>query len=151
MYDVDVVRVPEQALVVLPGHGTREDRRREAAYLGELAVAAGLRPTGPAMARLLSTEERGGSVDYEVCLPVAARADGSVPDRVGEARGELIPAHVALHAVHAGPNDSLPDAWAAVEEARAALGYTASAPPTEVYVRDAGDASLTELRLPYAN
>lgn len=150
-YDVEVVKVPEQALVVLPGRGTPDDRRRDAARLGALAGAAGLDPAGPPMTRMLSAEGADGGVAYEVCLPVAARADGSIPDRVGAARGELVPAHAVLRTVHRGQLDGLRLAWDAVEEARAALGYTASGPPTEVYVRDAGDASLTELRLPYAN
>ena len=53
-------------------------------------------------------------------------ADGSVPDAVGEARGDWIPLHHALRAVYSGPHDAVQDAWRAVDEARAALGYTAS-------------------------
>ena len=72
-----------------------------------------------------------------VCFPVRPAEDGSVPDAVSEARGELVPLHHALQAVHTGPHDAKQDAWRAVDEARAALGYTASGP-------------VTEVRLPYA-
>ena len=82
-------------------------------------------------------------------------ADGSVPDAVGDARGELIPSHHALQAVHRGPRDALQDAWRAVDAARAALGYTASGPFAEVYVKGRESGAdpagfVTAVRLPYA-
>ena len=92
---------------------------------------------------------------YDVCLPVRPAADGSVPDAVSEARGELVLLHHALRAVHSGPRGAMQDAWRAVDAARAALGYTASGPFTEVYVKGRESAAdpagfVTEVRLPYA-
>lgn len=150
-YEVDIVRVPEQALLVLRMSGPRGERRDDEARLRELAAQAGLSPAGPVAARLPAPGRSDAAGAAELCLPVVPRADGSVPDRVGEARGELVPAHPALRAVHEGVAGDTGDAWRAVDEARAALGYTASGPAIEVYVRDAGDASLTEVLLPYAN
>jgi hypothetical protein len=94
-------------------------------------------------------------VDHDICLPVRLAEDGTVPDAVGETHGELVPLHHALQAIHTGPHDAMQDAWRAVDEAHAALGYTASGPFTEVYVtgRESGaDAAglVTEVRLPYA-
>ena len=82
-------------------------------------------------------------------------ADGYVPDAVGEARGEWLPLHHVLEAVHHGPHDAMDDAWAAVREACAALGYTPAGPVTEVYevTRSDGvppDRYVTRVRLPYA-
>jgi hypothetical protein len=107
------------------------------------------------MARCYDSDAARSDLDYDVCPPVRPTEDGSVPDAVGEARGELISPHHALKAVHGGPHGALQDAWRAVDAARAALGYTASAPFTEVYVRGresgADPAGLvTEVRLPYA-
>ena len=83
------------------------------------------------------------------------RADGSVPDALGEARGEWIPLHHALEAVHRGPHTGMDDAWAAVREACAAVGYTPSGPVTEVYEVTRADGVppedyVTRVRLPYA-
>ena len=83
------------------------------------------------------------------------RPDGSVPDAVGDARGEWVPLHHALEAVHRGPHDAMDDAWAAVREACAALGYTPSGPVIEIYEVTRADGVppeeyVTRVRLPYA-
>jgi effector-binding domain-containing protein len=107
------------------------------------------------MARFYEEDTAGSDVDYEVCLPVQASADGSIPDTVGEARGELVPAHHALATTHVGRRDQMDDAVAALREALEAVGYRACGPLTEVYVTTRGTTPdparhVTELRLPYA-
>ena len=155
IYDVDIVAVPEQAVVSLRRRGPLSEIGARMQRLRDLATSAGLTPAGPMMARFYEDQAARPDLDYDVCLPVRAAADGSVPDAVGEAHGEWIPLHHALQAVHTGPHDDMQDAWRAVDEARAALGYTASGPFTEVYVkgRESGAdpaAFVTEVRLPYA-
>ena len=155
VYDVDIVRVPEQALVTLRQRGTIADIGARMAQLRRLVGRAGLTPAGPMMGRFYEADTASPTLDYEVCLPVAPRADGSIPDAIGEARGELVPAHHAMRTAHVGPRDAMDDAVKALREALEAVGYRASGPLTEVYVttrETAADASrqVTELRLPYA-
>jgi len=154
IYDVDIVAVPEQAVLCLRERGPLKDIGRRTSRLRELAAQAGLAPAGAPAARFYGDEE-GPEPDYDVCLPVTLRPDGSVPDRVEEARGELIPLHHVLQATHVGPHDAMQDAWRAVREAAAALGYTQSGPATEVYVTGGGSGAgpasyVTLVRLPYA-
>ena len=154
IYDVDIVAVPEEAVISLRGRGPLADVGRRMARLRELAAQAGLAPAGAPAARFYADEE-GPEPDYDVCLPVTLRTDGSVPDRVEEARGELIPLHHVLQATHVGPHGAMQDAWRAVREAGDALGYTQSGPVTEVYVTGAGSGAdpasyVTLVRLPYA-
>jgi effector-binding domain-containing protein len=154
-YDVDIVAVPEQAVICLRRRGPLSEIGARMHRLRELVEQADLTPAGPMMARFYEDDAARPDLDYDVCLPVLPAEDGYVPDVLGEARGEWIPHHHALQAVHAGPHDAMRDAWRAVDEARAALGYTASGPFTEVYVTgresDADPAGLvTEVRLPYA-
>ena len=154
IYDVDIVAVPEQAVLSLRGQGPLADVGRRMSRLRELAAQAGMAPAGPPAARFFGDDE-GIEPDYDVCLPVAPQPDGSVPDRVEEARGELIPLHHVLQATHVGPHDAMQDAWKAVREAGDALGYTQSGPVTEVYVTGAGSGAdpasyVTLVRLPYA-
>jgi effector-binding domain-containing protein len=155
VYDVDIVSVPEQAVVFLrrsgPLAGIGEAMRR----LREILDAAGLEAIGPMTARFYHGGGPEQDADFDVALPVRPRADGSVPDVVGEARGEWVPLHHVLEAVHHGRHDDMDDAWAAVQEACAALGYTPSGPVTEVYevTRADGvppDEYVTRIRLPYA-
>jgi effector-binding domain-containing protein len=155
IYDVDVVAVPEQAVVSVRERGPLTDIGRRVRRLRELAAQAGLTPAGPPMARFYEDDVASPTLDYDVALPVELRSDGSVPDELAEARGELIPLHHALQAVHTGPHDAMEDARRAVQEAREALGYTPSGPVTEVYVLGRGDGVeparfVTEVRLPYA-
>ena len=67
----------------------------------------------------------------------------------------LLLAARTLQAEHAGPHDAMQDAWRAVREACAALGYVQSGPMTEVYVKGGGSGAtpaeyITLVRLPYA-
>ena len=104
------------------------------------------------MARFYETDPGLPALDYDVCLEVRPRADGSIPDTVAEARGELIPLHHALQTVLRGSLGDRHDAWRALEEARRALGYAAAGPVTEVYActGHGREACVTEVRLPYA-
>jgi hypothetical protein len=52
IYDVDIVAVPEQAVLCLRGRGPLGDIGRRMSRLRELALQAGLAPTGPLAARL---------------------------------------------------------------------------------------------------
>jgi effector-binding domain-containing protein len=154
IYDVDTVAVPEQAVLCLRQRGGLSDIGGRMRRLRELAAQAKLAVAGPMMARFYDTDAARPDLDYDVCLPIRPAPDGFVPD-VAEALGEWIPLHHALRAVHIGPHDAMQDAWRAVDEARAALGYTACGPFTEVYVRGRETAAdpgtfVTEIRLPYA-
>lgn len=154
IYDVDIVHVPEQTLVTLRERGPIAAIGVRMSQLRDLAAEAGLTPAGPMMGRFY--DDIGGTApDYDVCLPVEPRADGSVPDVIGAARGELVPAHHAFTTTHVGPRDAMDDAVSALFEALEAVGYRASGPLTEVYVttrESVADPSrhVTELRLPYA-
>ena len=154
IYDVDIVPVPGQAVVSLRARGPISAIGERMRRLRDVAGRAGLAPAGSMMARFYDTTS-GLDQDYDVCLPVNPRPDGSIPDSMEEARGELIPLHHVLQAEHRGPHGSMQDAWRAVREACAALGYTPSGPVTEVYVtgKAAGAAPedyVTLVRLPYA-
>jgi len=148
------VRVPEQAVVSLRERGPIAEIGARMTRLRDLVASAGLTPVGPMMGRFYGDPAL-RDPDYEVCLPVAPRADGSIPDAVGPARGELVPAHHALATTHVGQRDAMDDAVHALFEALDAVGYRASGPLTEVYVtahETMHDPAqhVTELRLPYA-
>lgn len=154
IYDVDIVRVPEQTVAALREGGPIADIGARMARLRKLVAEAGLTPAGPMMARFYD-DIAGPAPDYEVCLPVEPGADGSVPDVIGAARGELVPAHHAFTTTHVGARDAMDDAVSALFEALEAVGYRASGPLTEIYVttrESVPDPSrhVTELRLPYA-
>lgn len=155
VYDVDIVAVPEQAVVVLPC-GSPEDLDRCETRLRGVVAQAGLTPAGPLIVRLHEDESGQKDPTCDVALAVTPRDDGSVPDTVGEAHGEWIPLHHVLEAVHIGPRETIGDARRAVREAAGALGYTQAGPLTEVLerVRTSGsspeDRDVTRVRLPYA-
>jgi effector-binding domain-containing protein len=158
-YDVDIVSVPAQPIVSLRRRGPLADIGSAMRRLRELVAEAGLETSGPMMARFYDDaapgRDAGFDADYDVAISVRPRPDGSVPDTVAEARGEWIPLHHVLEAVHRGPHDRMDDAWAAVREACAAVGYSPAGPVTEVYEITRADGVppeqyLTRVRLPYA-
>jgi effector-binding domain-containing protein len=154
-YDVDIVSVPAQPILSLARTGPLAEIGAAMRRLRELAAEAGLETSGPMMARFYEEAATGHDAGYDVAIAVVPRADGSVPDAAGEARGEWLPLHHALEAVHRGPHDQMDDAWAAVREACAALGYTPSGPVTEIYEVTRADGVppedyITRVRLPYA-
>jgi len=155
IYDVDIVAVPAQAVMSLRARGPMSDIGRRMSRLRELVAQAGLEPAGAMTARFYENVTQGVDTDYDVALAVLPRADGSVPDTVAEARGEWLPLHHALEAVHRGPHDAMDDAWKAVQEACEALGYTPAGPVSEVYEVTRSDGVpprdyVTRIRLPYA-
>jgi effector-binding domain-containing protein len=155
IYDVDIARVPEQTLLTLRARGPIAGIGARMARLRELATQEDLVPAGPMMGRFYDEDITAPDLDFEICLPVAPRADGSIPDAVAEARGELVPAHHALTTTHVGRRDQMDDAVNALREALEAVGYLSSGPLTEVYLTTHAstpdpEQDVTELRLPYA-
>jgi effector-binding domain-containing protein len=154
-YDVDIVSVPAQPILSLRPQAPLAEIGAAMRRLRELAAEAGLETVGPMMARFYREDAIGQDAGYDVAISVLPREDGSVPDAAGDARGEWLPLHHVLEAVHRGPHEHMQDAWAAVREACAALGYAPSGPVTEVYevTRADGvppDRYVTRVRLPYA-
>ena len=154
-YDVDIASVPARPVISLRRRGPLADIGASMRRLRELLAEADLKPSGPMMARFYADTTPGADADYDVAIAVLPRADGSVPDAVGEARGEWLPLHHVLEAVHRGPHDQMDDAWAAVREACAAIGYAPAGPVTEVYEVTRADGVppeqyVTRVQLPYA-
>lgn len=87
---------------------------------------------GPPFARFHSTGP--GLLTFDVGLPVAASAAGG-----GEVEAGSLPAGPAACAIHAGPYDSLPETYAALERWIEAQGRRPAGAPWEVYVTDPGD------------
>jgi len=155
LYDVDIASVPARPVISLRRRGPLADIGASMRRLRELLTEAGLEATGPMMARFYADAAPGQDADYDVAIAVLPTADGSVPDTVGEARGEWLPLHHVLEAVHRGPHDQMDDAWAALREACAAIGYTPAGPVTEVYEVTRADGVppeqyVTRVQLPYA-
>jgi effector-binding domain-containing protein len=152
---IDIEPIAEQVGAFLavrgPIGGLREQGRRVAAAL----AAAGVAPVGPLMARYPAADYDPADVEFEVGLPIAPRADGSAPDRVGDLPCVLIPAHHAMVARHRGPLTGLAAAHRAIAAALDDLGYRRAGPVSEVYLvgpeHDVPASEyLTEVRYPYA-
>ena len=154
-YMVHLVAVPQQAIAGIRGRGPTAEMASRALRLRRALEKAGVETAGPLMGRFFEERTQEGDVDYEVSVLVRPRPDGSVPDRIGEAHGDLIPAHHVLATEHRGPYDGLQAGFAAIAEELDALGYAVAGPATEVYLRgpeDTNDPSgyVTLLRLPIA-
>jgi effector-binding domain-containing protein len=154
-YDVDVVAVPEQTLAVLGGRAAMTEVGERMRRLRTIVREVGVTATGPMIGRFYEETADGETLDYDVCVAVEPASDGSVPDRIGEARGELVPAHHTLATTHIGPRDQMDDAVAALHEALEAVGYRPAGPLWEVYLAGTAEGLtpaqfVTELRLPYA-
>ncbi len=155
MYDVDIVTVPARPVVSLRCHGPLADIGASMRRLRGLLAEAGLEAASPMMARFYADAAPGQDAEYDVAVAVHPRAHGSVPDAVGQARGEWQPLQRVLEAVHRGPHDHMEDAWAAVREACAAAGCAPAGPVTEVYEVTRADGVppeqyVTRVQLPYA-
>ena len=155
VYDVDIVGVPARRVVSLRRHGPLADIGAAMRRLRQLLGEAGLETAGPMMARFYADAAPGEDADYDVAIAVLPRADGSVPDAVGQARGEWLPPHHVMEAVHRGPHDQMQDAWRAVREACATRGYTPAGPVTEIYEVTRADGVppeqyVTRVQLPCA-
>jgi effector-binding domain-containing protein len=154
-YDVDIVSVPARPVVSLRSRAPIAEIGSTMRRLRDLVAGAGLETAGPMMARFYGDATPGRDADFDVAIAVLPRDDGSVPDAVGEARGEWLPLHHVLEAVHRGRHDQMDDAWAAVREACGALGYAPAGPVTEVYEVTRRDGVppqeyVTRVQLPYA-
>lgn len=152
-YTVNLVTFPEQAIAYIRERGPLTDLPSR---IGRLMRALGdLQPQGPVMARYFEDRVDADDLDYEVAVPIERREDGSVPDRIGEARGGVIPAHRAVVTYHGGPYHEIHTGYTALTEELNALGYAMAGPATEVYVRGPESTPdptqyVTELRLPVA-
>ncbi len=154
-YEIEIVPVAEQVFVCLGGRGSVGELRERERRLAAALAAAGVAPAGPVMARYPETGYDPADVEFEVCLPIAPRPDGSVPDRVAGLPTVLIPAHHAMVARHHGPRTGLAAAHHAIAAALDDVGYRRAGPVSEVYL--VGPAQgvpaseyLTEVRYPYA-
>lgn len=152
-YEVTIVEVPEQPALSLRRRGPLADIGAAMRRLRELAAAAGLRTTGPMTARFSADAGPGEDADYEVVIGVLPHAGCLVPEAAGEARGGILPPHLALETVHHGPHDRMDEAWSAVRAACAARGLTPSGPIAEIYEVTRADGVppgeyVTRIRLP---
>ena len=152
---VELVAMPEQAIAYLAVHGSVRKMKEPFARLFAALAEAGLAAAGPPMARFDPDLTDFENADYEVCVPVEPDAEGRVPDAIGEARCDILPAHYALVTTHRGPHASLGASFEALAAEVSAVGYAVAGPATEVYL--AGPESgitpaeyVTEVRLPIA-
>jgi effector-binding domain-containing protein len=129
-YSVNLVAVPEQAIAGIRERGPAGAIASRVLRLRRALEEAGVQAAGPVMARFFDGRSREGDVDYEVSVPVRPRPDGSVPDRIGEARGDLIPAHHAFATQHLGPRGRTRAGFTAIAEELDALGYAIAGPAT---------------------
>jgi effector-binding domain-containing protein len=153
--EVELTLIPEEAVAVVRERGPLAaigDRMRR---LRAALDVAGVTWNKPMMARFYEDEMRSPELDYDVCVAIRPAPDGSVPDHIGVARGEIVPAHYALVATHVGPHDQLARTYAALTAEAERLGYAIAGPPTEVYVTGPESAVepatyVTQIRLPIA-
>jgi len=154
-YEIEIEPVPEQVYVCLGGRGPIAELRERGRRVAAALAATGIARAGPLMARYPEAGYDASDVDFEVCLPIAPRTDGSVPDRVDGLPTVLIPAHHAMVTRHRGPWSGLAGAHRAVTQALDDVGYRRAGPVSEVYLvgPDQGVPAseyLTEVRYPYA-
>lgn len=154
-YSIRLTAIPEQAIAYIRERGPLSDLPAHMERLMNVVRAAGMERVGPVMARYFSDRSKIDDLDYEVAVPILPRADGSVPDAVGEARTAFVPAHHAFVTQHGGPHHEAHMGYTALTEELNAIGYAIAGPATEVYEKgplDCDDPScyVTELRLPIA-
>jgi effector-binding domain-containing protein len=154
-YTVNLLAVPEQAIAGIRELGPAGEMASRVRRLRRALEEAGVEAAGPVMARFFGERLEEGDIDYEVSAPVRPRPDGSVPDHIGEARSDLVPAHHAFATEHHGPYGGLQAGFAAIAQELDVLGYAVAGPATEVYLRGPQDTDdpadyLTLLRLPIA-
>ena len=152
-YTVNLIAVPEQAIAYIRERGPISALAARVHRLRLALAEAGAEAAGPVMARYFEQKVEDGDIDYEVAVPILPRPDGSVPDRIGEARGDVIPAHHAFTTEHRGPHDQMHTGYTALTEELNAIGYAIAGPTTEVYLvgpdtTDDPARYVTELRIP---
>lgn len=154
-YEVELMLIPEQPIAGIRERGPLGEIGTRIRRLRAALEGTGFATKGALMARFFEDDSASPSLDYEVCLPIDARADGSVPDRIGEARTDIIPTHLALVTTHVGRHSEMQPAYAALLAESATLGYAIAGPATEVYLTGAESVAdpaeyVTEVRLPVA-
>ena len=155
-YEIKLTRIPEQVVACLGGRGAIGELRERGTRLSANLERAGMVPDGPLMARFFDAGEYDpADADYEVCRALNPDREGRVPDRIGELRTTVIPAHHAMVARHRGPYGTLGEAHAALARELESVGYRLAGPITEVFLEgpaaDRRSADyLTEVRYPFA-
>lgn len=152
---VDIVELPAQPVVALRRRGPVAGIGAAMRRLREVAAADGLEVAGPMTARFHSYEGLEEDADYEVVIGVVLPPGRTLPERLGEVRGEWLPKRLVLEAVHVGPHDRMDQAWDAVRAAGAEAGRVAAGPVEEVYEVTRADGVpperyVTRVRLPLA-
>ena len=154
-YAVNLVALPEQAIASIRERGPLSAMAARVHRLRAALAGAGVQATGPLMARYFGQRSADGDMDFEVAVPILPGPDGSVPDRIGAAHGDLIPAHHAMVVRHRGPYGTLGEAHAALAAELDAVGYRLAGPITEVFLEGPAEGRrsadyLTEVRYPFA-
>lgn len=152
-YSVNLVFFPEQPVAYIRERGPLADLPKRIERLFAALDEAGVKPQGPVMARYFENDMEATDLDYEVAVPIETSPDGSVPQALGEARGDVLPAYQAVVTHHGGPYHELHMGYTALTEELNALGYAVAGPAIEIYVRGPEstsdpDSYVTELRLP---
>ncbi|HJW76687.1 MAG TPA: GyrI-like domain-containing protein [Thermoleophilia bacterium] len=153
MYDVDMVMIPEEYVAYLHTTGPISGLRDLMTRLYAALDAAGVAPAGPPMARFFDAEFDPEKTEFEVCVPIAPGPDGSIPDAIGEAQTDLIPAHQAMVTAHRGPYSTAHLSYEALSEELNRFGYAVAGPATEVFLTGPESTSdpneyVTEVRMP---
>jgi effector-binding domain-containing protein len=152
---VELIMFPEEYVAYIHTTGPISGIRDLMTRLYGALDAAGVAPAGPPMGRFFDAQFDPQKTEFEVCVPIAPGDDGSVPDAIGEARTDIIPAHQAMVTEHKGPYDTIRLSYEAIGEELNTIGYAVAGPATEVYLkgpestRDPGEY-VTEVRLPVA-
>jgi effector-binding domain-containing protein len=150
---VELIAIPEQTIAYLAVHGSVRQMQQPFMRLFAAVAAAGVAPTGPPMARFDLDLSDPDDADYEVAVPVALGAHGTMPDNAQGVRSDTLPGHYALVTTHNGPYAEIGAGYAALSKELNALGYAVTGPASEVYLvgSDSGAAPadyVTEVRLP---
>jgi effector-binding domain-containing protein len=152
---VELIALPEQTIAYLGVHGSVRKMREPFAQLYTAIGGAGLAPAGPPMARFDLDLADPDDADYEVAVPIALGAHGTIPDNPQGVRSGTLPGHYALVTTHNGPYEEIGAGYDALSKELTALGYAVTGPASEVYLvgSDSGAAPadyVTEVRLPVA-
>jgi effector-binding domain-containing protein len=154
-HEIDIVAIPEQALVCLRERGPVSGLGERARRLSAILETAGITPVGPLQARFYDDPYDPQDSDFEVCLPMALDERGWAPDSIAEAAVSLTPAHHVMATTHRGPYSGIAGAHEAIAAELEAVGYTIAGPATETYVTGPGDGVaagdfVTVVSRPYA-
>ncbi len=154
-YVIELITFPEEYVAYVHTVGPLSSIRDLMTRLYGALDAAGVAPAGPPMGRFFDAQFNPEKTEFEVCVPIAPAADGSVPDTIGEAHTDVIPSHQAMVTEHKGPYDSIRLSYEAIGEELNTIGYAIAGPATEVYIKGPESTNdpneyVTEVRLPVA-